>query len=137
MAWAFMLLSAIPHEAAVRDYVDLIEINHFYDEQGRLVFTQAIFYHWDLCDASKKTVIAWRIVNDRRQLPRYDHIAGVYRCIWQDGEVIRNIETLAVVETWTQYDVELLAREDLPKEHRRELTSDFIMRPQAARRRLR
>jgi len=29
-----------------REQVDLVELNHFYDEQGRLVFDQLIFYDW-------------------------------------------------------------------------------------------
>jgi hypothetical protein len=30
----------------VVDRVDLVEVNHFFDEQGRLVFDQVIFYDW-------------------------------------------------------------------------------------------
>ena len=35
-----------PPEVVVEDYVDLIEVNHFYDEHGKLVFDQVIFYDW-------------------------------------------------------------------------------------------
>ena len=33
-----------PVENVAQDHVDLVEVNHFYDEQGKLVFDQVIFY---------------------------------------------------------------------------------------------
>ncbi len=41
--------------------------------------------------------------------------------IWNDGEILRHIRAASFRETWTQHDPELLEREYLPKEERREL----------------
>ena len=39
-----------PVENVTTDEVDLIEVNHFHDEHGRLVFDQVIFYDWSTVD---------------------------------------------------------------------------------------
>lgn len=109
----------------VRDEVDLIEVNHFFDEQGRLVFDQVIFYEWSQGDA-RYMVRAWRLVKSPQQLPQKDWRTGNYVAYWRDdgqgGNVLRRVESSAIRETWLQYDPELAEREILPKERRRELT---------------
>ena len=72
---AVLLLSAVSldsHAEVTADRLDLVELNHFYDEQGRLVFDQLIFYDWSPEDA-RYQVRAWRLVKscrsrDRREL---------------------------------------------------------------------
>ncbi len=60
----FLLLCCLnPVDDVARDRVDVIEINHFYDEQGRLVFDQTIFYDWSP-DHSRYMVRAWRLVKN-------------------------------------------------------------------------
>ena len=49
--------------------------------------------------------------------------------MWQDGEQIRHIHSKSIRETWTQYDPELVEREYLPKERRRELRTVKMSRP--------
>jgi hypothetical protein len=117
---ACLLLSVVPPVDPVEERVDLIEINHFYDEQGRLVFDQAIFYDWYEED-ERHMVRAWRLVKHPAQLPQRDWQNGGYLAVWLDGEVLRAIRSESLSETWTQYDVELVEREWLPKERRREL----------------
>lgn len=69
------LLAINPHELLVRERVDLVEVNHFYDEQGRLVFDQVIFYDWSP-EHSRYMVRAWRMVKSPTQLPEPDWIGG-------------------------------------------------------------
>jgi hypothetical protein len=106
-------------DTVLRDACDLIEVNHFFDDQGRLVFDQAIFYDWSAGD-SRYNVRAWRLVKHSSQLPQREWPSG-YSALWQDGEVTRRVWLQAIRETFTQYDPELLEREVLPKEKRREL----------------
>lgn len=121
-------LCIVPQSPAVlRDSVDLIELNHFYDEHGRLVFDQVIFYDWSH-DESRYNVRAWRLVKSESQLPRRDWECGGYVVTWQDGEELRHIRSKATRETFTQYDPELLEREILAKESRRELTQHALRR---------
>jgi hypothetical protein len=109
-----------------------MEVNHFYDEQGRLVFDQIIFYDWSADDA-RYMVRAWRLVKNPNQLPQRDWKSGGYVALWQDsgqgGEVLRHVHSKSIRETWTQYDPELVEREYLPKERRKELRSVKVTRP--------
>lgn len=113
-------LGVSPQEDVVRERVDLVEVNHFYDEQGRLVFDQTIFYDWSAAH-SRYMVRAWRLVKNPAQLPQRDWQDGGYVAVWHDGEVLRHVGAESMRETWTQYDPELVEREYLPKEQRKDL----------------
>ena len=64
-------LASNPVEDVATDHVDLIEVNHFYDEKGRLVFDQIIFYDWS-ATRSRYNIRDWRLLKTRAQLPRRD-----------------------------------------------------------------
>jgi hypothetical protein len=115
---ALLLLSTIPHETVVRESVDLIEANRLYDDNGRLVFEQQIFWDWK---GDHFEVRDWRLVKQESQHPVRDFATGGWCVLWQDGETMRRVDCKATRETWTQYDPELVAREKFPKEFRREL----------------
>lgn len=117
-----LLTGIIPVETTVRESVDLVELNHFFDERGELVFDQVIFYDWSATDA-RYNVRAWRQVKVPEQLPERDWAAGGYRVLWQDGEQLRLVVSRSIRETWTQYDPELVEREYLPRERRKDLRS--------------
>jgi hypothetical protein len=123
-------LGIAPQEDVTRESVDLIELNHFYDEHGRLVFDQVIFYDWSAGEA-RYNVRAWRLVKNPSQLPQRDWSGGGYSAMWHDGEQIRQIRSKSIRETWTQYDPELVEREYLPKERRKELRTVKLSRPPA------
>jgi len=109
-----------PDEIVVSEGVDLVEVNHFYDENGKLVFDQVIFYDW--CpEQSRFNVRAWRLLKQASQFPRKNWTRESYDSIWRDGDVIRRVTAKSFRETWTQYDPELVERAALPKEKRREL----------------
>jgi hypothetical protein len=122
-AQAALLLAAVnftPQEFVARDQVDLIEVNHYYDEAGKHVFDQLIFYDWS-GEESRYHVRAWRLIKHPSQFPHRDVRADAYVATWQDGDVLRSVRGEAFRETWTQYDPELLERAALPKSQRREL----------------
>jgi hypothetical protein len=99
------------------DRVDLIELNHCYDEQGWLVFEQIIFYDWSP-HTSHYNVKDWRSLKVVSQLPRWDARTGRFVAIWHDGKVIRTVIALSFRESWTQYDPELIERRYLPRQLR-------------------
>lgn len=107
-------------EDVVEDRVDLIEVNHFFDERGRLVFDQVIFYEWTATHG-RYQVRTWRLLKSPAQQPQRDWRRGDYVTVWHDGDLLRKVRTAAVRETWTQHDPELIDRELLPKECRRGL----------------
>jgi hypothetical protein len=114
---ALLLLALVPADDVVCDRVALIEVNHFYDEQGRLIFDQAIFYDW--CpERERYQVRAWQLIKGPGQLPTRDWARGGWSATWKDGEILRRVQAASMRETWTQYDPELLEREWLPTQRR-------------------
>jgi hypothetical protein len=71
-------------------------------------------------------VRAWRLVKNSQQLPQRDWLAGGYSSAWMDGELLRHVRAQSVRETWLQYDPELVERDYLPKERRRELVTPRV-----------
>jgi hypothetical protein len=120
---AALVMLAIPTEERTGlavDSVDRVEVNHFHDDEGRLVFDQLIFYDW--CDSTNRfQVRAWRLMKSQSQMPTKNIATGRYDVLWHDGEVMRRVEAKSFTHTWTQHDPELRERNYLPKEHRREL----------------
>jgi len=111
------ILCIVPQLPEVlRDSVADVELNSFFDGDGRLVFDQAIFRDHD------GSVIAWRLVKLPSQIPVRDWANGGYVATWIDGEDLRRVRCESVQRTFTQYDPELLEREILPKEQRGELS---------------
>lgn len=117
---ALLTVGISPVEDVPRERVDLIEVNHFHDELGRLVFDQVIFYEWSP-EAGRHQVRAWRLLKNASQRPRKDFVSGDYVATWHDGDLYRQVRSPAIRESWTQYDPELVEREFLPKERRVEL----------------
>lgn len=109
-----------PVEDVATDRVDLVELNHFYDEQGRHVFDQIIFYDWS-GNRGRYNVRAWRLLKSADQVPHRDARTGAYTALWHDGHVLRKVQATTMRESWTQHDPELIERAFLPKEQRREL----------------
>jgi len=109
-----------PVEGMIHERVDLVELNHCYDESAKHVFDQVIFYEWS---PSRQVyqVLAWRLVKHPSQVPQSDARRDDFVVTWQDGPVLRRVRATTFRETWTQDDPELAARATLPKEERRGL----------------
>lgn len=114
------LLSIVHRSVTVTDAVDLIERNHFYDDECRLVFEQVIFYDWSEKDG-RYQVRAWRLIKDPSHIPVRDYQTGGYRATWIDGDILRCIYSKSYQETFTQHDPELIERQFLEKERRKPL----------------
>ena len=112
-----------PVEDVAVDRVDLIEINHYYDDKGRHVLDQIIFYDW-CAEEGRFQVRDWRMLKRTSQIPFRDYRTNDYVAIWHDphdGEVLRRVSAKSLRETWTQYDPEIAERDHLPKEKRKKL----------------
>lgn len=115
------VLGTTPIRQVEVDQVDLIEYNHFYDEQGRHVFDQVLFYDWSPREM-RYQIRDWRLIKTATQAPYYDVQRGLYMATWHDGLSLRQVRGKSIRESWTQYDPELVERSFLPKENRRELS---------------
>lgn len=122
------IVPSIPHSPAVAgsndilqepvsEEVDIVEINHLYDENAQHVLDQVIYYEWD-STKDRFQVREWRLLKSAVQIPTRD-VRGEKSSLWHDGTVLRRVTTNQVRETWTQYDPELYEREFLPKDSRR------------------
>lgn len=118
---ALLTIAIMPSTGPVCDNVDIIEVNHFYDQNGRLVFDQVIFWQWHEYEG-RYHVRAWRLLKRPSQLPVRDWKQGGYVATWYDGDVLRQVRSVWVRETFSQYDPELAEREFLPKDRRTGLT---------------
>jgi hypothetical protein len=88
--------------------VDLIELNHFYDDLGRNMYDQVIFYEWSP-DYRRFHVIAWCLVeNDLSRMPSKVNGCEDYVVRWhdRDSKVRREVRSSLYRETWTRVDPE-------------------------------
>lgn len=94
----------------VDEYVDLIEMNHFYDHRGRLVYDQVIFYERAV-ETGRFQVRCWCLVEDREDLnrrPVKSEQTNLYQVDWFDTDqrLLRKITSRLYRESWTQIDPE-------------------------------
>ncbi|GAB5405157.1 MAG: hypothetical protein Aurels2KO_33880 [Aureliella sp.] len=104
----------------VSEKVDLIELNHHYDDLGRHNYDQVIFYEW--CPEYKRFhVIAWCLVDEEEtRRPRRSARLGKWTVHWQDRNpgIVRVVESRLFRETWSQVDPERANKELLQEKHR-------------------
>jgi hypothetical protein len=132
------LLGVSPTHNIIIDRVDTIELNHFYDENGRLVFDQYVFWQ-------NNRVRDWVLAKNCRQIPnegelrifdanfippfigdpkiQFDYI-NKFVVLDIDGLIYR-VHYTSYTESWTQHDVETADREFLAKEDRKSIRIDM------------
>ena len=71
---------------------------------------------------------AWRLVKTAAQLPQRNWRDGSYEAVWHDGDVLRKVKAMTLRESWTQHDPELVEREFLAKEKRRDLAPPKLVK---------
>ena len=103
-----------------RAEVDLVELNHFLDDNGREVFRQVVFFDWSRKNRQFE-VRAWRLIKHPSQLPRREVGSTGYLVRWQDKSVTREVRAKSMRETWSQEDPERVNRALLPENQRRPL----------------
>lgn len=92
---AVLLIGIVPGDgqgtvATVQQRVDLIELNHFVDDEGREVFRQVIFYDWS-DEHHRFHVRAWRLIKQDSQLPNRRWNPQRYQCTWHDDGLLRQV----------------------------------------------
>jgi len=101
-------------------HVDLIELNHFVDADGREVFRQVLFYDWS--PTHRRFIVrAWRLVKTDSQIPRRRWEPAQYRCVWHDDGLMREVTAPSFRETWTQRDPERQNRKLVAEDARKPL----------------
>lgn len=129
----FMLLfcvtvaGRVSSDGTLSECVDLIELNHFYDRQGKHVYDQVIFYERHPGNG-KYHVRAWCLVEDRESLnrrPLRDEVSNLYRVDWLDNDqqVRRSIRSRLFRESWTHTDPERTDKRQLDERMRLHLVA--------------
>ena len=116
-----MSIVSTSNSSVIKDVVDLVEVNHYHDARGDHIFDQLIFYDWS-SQKHRFQVRAWRLIKTESQLPRRDYRQATYLVRWHDDGVLREVTAASCRETWTQYDPELIERENLPQDQRLDLS---------------
>jgi len=101
---ALLLSASIGLGLETIDNVDMIELNHFYDQRGCHVYDQVIFWRQD--PATKRfEVAAWTMAD---QTDKYPHKSSgnVWESKWFDGKLYRVVRSRQMRESWTQVDPE-------------------------------
>lgn len=101
-----ILILPISHEPVT---CDQIELNRVYNDDGQLWLEQVIFWRWE-------PAVGWACEGWRR----LDH--GRLRKTprgWRWEEPGRCVEARVMRQSWTQYDRELVNRDEWPVERRR------------------
>lgn len=119
-----LLVAASGHSERTRgeinERVDLIELNHHYDDLGRHNYDQVIFYEW--CPEFKRFhVIAWCLVeDDDHRIPVRLPGSGDYRVRWhdRDAKAMRVVKASLFRETWSQVDPERANKRFLEEKYR-------------------
>ena len=107
-------------QAQMEHQADVVEVNHYFDARGELVFDQIIFWEWWETPGTFH-VVAWRFVKHPAHIPLRDWSHGGYVIRFYDGNVLREVRAPVMWETWTQYDPEVRDRRRLPPNRRRGL----------------
>lgn len=103
-----------------RATVDLIELNHFLDDNGREVFRQVVFYDWST-QRKQFQVRGWRLIKHPSQLPQRKWETKGYQVQWEDKAITRIVIGKAMRETWSKEDPERVNRALLPENERKPL----------------
>lgn len=111
--------AAPPLAAPIEDAVDVLEVNHLYDGDGRHIFDQLIGWNWH---GNELHVVFWRLLKGREAFPQRRFASGVYEALWIDDGQARRVRGRSFRQTWTQHDPELANRQRWPQSQRRGLT---------------
>lgn len=93
---AALLLMVLPMDLPNRTQCDLVEVNHYYGNEGNLIFTQLIL--WDftpkgmLCQGWTMASAKWSLIGRKLTIWRRDRFEIIEFGDWR--------------ETWTQFDPE-------------------------------
>lgn len=117
---AMVMTSGGGNSLVAKQRVDLIELNHFLDDDGRHVFDQVVFYEW-VESRARFRVIAWRMVKRPSQLPVRTWDPVGWECVWKDDQILRSITAPSFRETWTQRDPERVNRQFFAESDRPDL----------------
>jgi hypothetical protein len=109
-------IETFPRGAVAR--VDVIELNEQYDQLGRTIFKQVIF--WSRYPDGQLHIRGWKLVGNLRDKDfRIDHSSRWHcSCSWTTDGISYRVEAPTFRQSKTAVDLELLDRQSLAKQDR-------------------
>lgn len=105
---AFLLLCVIGSKLEKSAHVDMIELNHYFDDRGQHVFDQVIF--WRIEESTRRyQVRGWKICNSQNDYPTRNANGLTELRIGFDSSALR-VRSKVFRESWSHRDPE---RDDL------------------------
>jgi hypothetical protein len=99
-----LLLCAIGSKLETSEHVDMIELNHYFDNRGQHVFDQVIFWRVD-ASTRRYQVRGWKICNSQNDYPTRN--ANGLASIWLGFDhAALKVRSKQFRESWTQVDPE-------------------------------
>jgi hypothetical protein len=112
VVWATEARGASPEIQLPTAECDVLEISHYYDDNGKPLLTQLIAWSWS--DATGRHEIReWKIVGGFRDYPRQTPDGWIAH--WSQNRIAR---AKAFKESWWNFDIELIERQSTPREQR-------------------
>lgn len=115
-AIAILVCLTLPHSDCAEYRCEVVEVNHVFDlsrDPPTCHLSQVIF-------RNRGEIIDWRMLHKAGH-PDYDWQRGEWRTTWLENGVVVEVKSAVMVETMTEYDVELAEREWLPECGRRRI----------------
>lgn len=98
------LIGLVPNDAAIEDRVQIIELQHVYDEQAQCIFHQMLF--WERTYEGNLRVVAWRIWTAESPTPLREPVGRGFVLLWMDGEQLRRVYAKGWKESYRLYENE-------------------------------
>jgi hypothetical protein len=126
--FVFLLISdvgsLIHRKDTIVDKVDMIELNHRYDDAGKHCYDQYLFWEWSV-DYKRYHIVAWTLDEQKSSAPRIlSKNDNRYTLTFYDRGISKNRKVIANVfrETETQYDPERENKNVFDEKYRRGLS---------------
>lgn len=101
---AFLFLCVIGSKLEKSAHVDMIELNHYFDDRGQHVFDQVIF--WRIEESTRRyQVQAWRMCNSPGDYPTRNTNGMACIRLGFDPSALK-VSSRQFRESWTQVDPE-------------------------------
>ena len=129
LACACLIGSGFSQVGRVTEVIDLIEINHYQEANGRLSFDQVILYDWSHRHRAY-VVRDYKVIRSPFLYPYKDWETGTIRMRWREDGIVQEVVGSNWRETWTKYDPEKENTQIVPRSDRVGLIRPLALQPQ-------
>lgn len=116
---AIIVFCIVPQPTVVVSEAVLeIEVNHRYEQDGRLSFVQVLYREED-------SIVDQRLLSSQSLVPARDWTNGGYVATWLDYDVMRQVRCKNLTQTWTQYEPRIQEGANFQKGRRKALKGSW------------